>query len=290
MARRAPLVSVRFGDARRRVLLAVEMLAFLRARPTVRFAPTGPVLLLSPHLDDAVLNCWSVLTSGADLRVVNVFAGAPRPGFVSEWDRACGARESADQVRARIAEDSAVLGALGHRPTNLPFLDIQYGLRRLSMRALDRAVAEAVPRASLAYAPAALGEGHVDHHLVRSYARALARRGMPVRLYADVPYAVRSGWPAWVREARAAGTAEVGGSALRPVREVTGVEVVTLDPDAAAAKLRAMREYRSQFAALDEGGRLSDPATHRHEVFWSVGPVSERAQSADDRPISAQGR
>jgi LmbE family N-acetylglucosaminyl deacetylase len=290
MASRAPLVSARFDDARRRVLLAVEMLAFLRARPTMRFDATGPVLLLSPHLDDAVLNCWSVLTSRADLRVVNVFAGTPRPGFVSDWDRACGARESADQVRARLDEDSAVLGALGHRPANLPFLDIQYGLRRLSMRALDRAVAEAVPRASLAYAPAALGEGHIDHRVVRSYARMLARSGMPVRLYADVPYALRSGWPAWVRDAREAGTTDVAGDALRPVREVTGVEVVTLDPDAAAAKLRAMRAYRSQFAALDENGRLSDPGTHRHEVFWSLGPVSEPAQSAGDRPASAPGR
>jgi LmbE family N-acetylglucosaminyl deacetylase len=290
MVSRASERGPRLDPARRRALVALETLSFLRTRPALRFDRAGPVLLLSPHLDDAVLNCWSVLTSGAELRVVNVFAGVPRPGFVSDWDRACGARESADQVRARIAEDSAALGALGHRPANLSFPDIQYGLRRLSMRALDRAVAEVVPRASLAYAPAALGEGHLDHRLVRSYARALRRAGMPVRLYADVPYAVREGWPAWVREAQAAEAGNARRAALRPVREVTGVEVVTLDADAAAAKLRAMRAYRSQFSALDEDGRLSDPRTHRHEVFWSLGPVSERVQSAGDPPASAPGR
>jgi LmbE family N-acetylglucosaminyl deacetylase len=259
--------------ARRHALGALQAVAFGRTRATVGFDSGGPVLLLSPHLDDAVLNCCSVLTSDNDVCVVNVFAGIPRPGFVSEWDRACGARESADHVRGRIAEDEEVLATFGRRPINLPFLDIQYGLRRFSMKALDRAVAKAVPVASVAYAPAALGEGHIDHRLVRSYARALARAGVPVRLYADVPYAVRAGWPAWVREG---GTAEAAdGRKPQPFRKTAGVQVVTLDPQAAERKLRAMQAYASQFSALDEGGRLTDPATHRHEVFWSLATSAE---------------
>jgi LmbE family N-acetylglucosaminyl deacetylase len=138
------------------------------------------------------------------------------------------------------------------------------------MKALDRAVARSVPIASLAYAPAALGEGHVDHRLVRSYARALARVGVPVRLYADVPYAVQAGWPAWVREGRSAEGADQRNP--RPSRKTTG------DPVAAERKLRAMQAYRSQFSALDEDGRLTDPATHRHEVFWSLAADAEAAR------------
>jgi LmbE family N-acetylglucosaminyl deacetylase len=268
MGMRVPRFDDSLEAARRHAITALQTIAFGRTRPTVSFDSEGPVLLLSPHPDDAVLNCCSVLMSDADVRVVNVFTGIPPPGFVSDWDRVCGAQESAQHVRGRIAEDEAVLSGLGTRPVNLPFLDIQYGLRRLSMKTLDRAVAQSVPVASLAYAPAALGEGHVDHRLVRSYARALAGVGVPVRLYADVPYAVRTGWPAWVRE---------GGSAdgtvprkPRPFRKTAAVHVVTLDPEAAERKLRAMQAYTSQFAALDDEGRLTDPATHRHEVFWTL--------------------
>jgi LmbE family N-acetylglucosaminyl deacetylase len=253
------------------------MAAFGRVVPTVAFDEAGPALVLSPHLDDAVLSCWSVLASSDDVRVVNVFAGIPPSGFVSRWDAACGVLESADQIPARIAEDAEVLAELGCRPANLPFLEIQYGARRLSMQLLDRAIAAVVPRASVVYAPAALAEGHVDHRLVRSYARTLARAGLPVRLYGDLPYGIRTpygvvtGWPAWVRESPP-GYAEkdVEEGPLRGVGEVSAVHVVTLDAAAAARKLRAMRGYRSQIALLDRGGRLSDPATHGHEVFWSL--------------------
>jgi LmbE family N-acetylglucosaminyl deacetylase len=276
MGRYLPPLEGSLAAARGHALGALQAFTFGRTSPTVGFDSGGPVLLLSPHLDDAVLNCCSVLMSDEDVCVVNVFAGIPGAGFVSDWDRACGARESAEHVRRRIAEDKEVLAALGRRPVNLPFLDIQYGLRRLSMKALDRAVARCVPIASLAYAPAALGEGHVDHRLVRSYARALARAGVPVRLYADVPYAVRAGWPAWVREGRSAEGADQRNP--RPSRKTTGVHVVTLEPVAAARKLQAMQAYASQFSALDEDGRLTDPATHRHEVFWSLAAGAEAAR------------
>jgi hypothetical protein len=48
---------------------------------------------------------------------------------------------------------------------------------------------------------------------------------------------------------------------------------VRLDGKRAAAKLTAMRAYR-EFALLDRGpvGQLSNPAIHRYEVFWAVGP------------------
>jgi LmbE family N-acetylglucosaminyl deacetylase len=259
-------------QAKVNALFAGQRLAFGWTRPRVRFAEHAPVLLLSPHLDDAVLNCWTVLTSDGDLRIVNVFAGTPRPGFVSEWDARCGANSSAEHMRRRVAEDHEVLGRLGHRPANLPFLDIQYTPReasRVSMAAVDRAVAEIVPAVSLAYAPAALGEGHVDHRLVRSYARALAHAGVPVRLYADLPYAVRDGWPAWVREGRRREPHDP--SLPLALRDATGVEVIELDEATAQRKLAAMQAYASQFTELDEGGCISDPATLRHEVFWSIG-------------------
>ena len=229
--------------------------------------------MLSPHLDDAVLNCWSVLTSADDQRIVNVFAGVPRRGFVTAWDRACGAVESAAHVRARIAEDWDVLGSIGRRAAYLPFLDAQYRTSHPTVMAIDRAVAEVAPAASLVYAPAALGFAPVDHLLLRAYARALAHQGMPVLLYADLPYAVRAGrWPVWVRSGTEARDAEGAfwRPALRGVPEIVDVEVVTLPPEVASAKLAAMRAYGTQFSGLDHDGRLSDPRTHSHEVFWEL--------------------
>jgi LmbE family N-acetylglucosaminyl deacetylase len=262
-------------------------------RPNVRADPGAPALLLSPHLDDAVFDCWSVLTSGHKQRIVNVFAGVPSPGFVTAWDRACGAAESAAHVRARIAEDSEVLGRIGHRADYLSFVDAQYRAGHPSAMALDRAISDVAPAASLVYAPAALGFAPPDHLLLRTYARLLARQGMPVMLYADLPYAVRAGrWPAWVRGgARQARDPDDAfwRPALWAVPEIVDVEVVPLPRDIASAKLAAMRAYRTQFPGLDHDGRLSDPSTHRYEVFWKLrctaaGGLPGASASASVRP------
>ena len=51
--------------------------------------------------------------------------------------------------------------------------------------------------------------------------------------------------------------------------------VERLDAPAAAAKLEAMRCYRTQFASLSYGARglLSDPAIHGFEVRWELTPA-----------------
>jgi hypothetical protein len=165
-------------------------------------------------------------------------------------------------------EDREALALAARRPLNLPFLARSHrGWRpEPSLRALDGALAPG-PVAAV-YAPAALGSPHPDHALVRDYALALARHGIPVRLYADVPYSVVYGWPAWVT-----------GDAPDPRLDVdaywgngarAGAEVVRLSAPAAGAKLAAMRTYRSEFAVLDRGPvhQLSNPAVHGYEVFW----------------------
>lgn len=238
-------------------------------RSALRHDPDAPTLLLSPHADDAVLSCWSVLTSPGEVRVANVFAGVPPGGSVTYFERLAGAGDSASHMRRRLAEDREALGLAARRPVNLPFLARSHRRWRPepSLGALDRALA-ATGAVGSVYAPAALGLPHPDHTLVRAYALALATEGMPVRLYADVPYSVLYGWPAWVT-----------GEAHDPRLDVDafwgdagrhGAEVVRLDAAAAAAKLAAMRTYRSEFAVLDRGplGQLSNPAVHRFEVFW----------------------
>jgi LmbE family N-acetylglucosaminyl deacetylase len=251
--------------------------ADLRFASRLAFDPEAPVVLLSPHPDDAVFSCWSLVTDGAPVTVVNVFAGVPAPGRVTWWDRICGATDSAAQVRARLAEDLAVLEPLVGAPVNLPLLEEQYRDHgRIPLAAIDARLVEAVGSASAVYAPAALGAGHVDHRLARALARALVPHGMPVWLYADLPYAARYGWPHWVTnrppdphldvdrywEPTFAEVPELG--APRDAR------LVSLPADAAARKLDAMRAYATQFRGMDWGGLLSDPTIHGHELYWRL--------------------
>ena len=254
-------------------------------RPTkLRRDPGAPALLLSPHLDDAVFSCWSVLTGGDDVRVANVFAAAPPAGFVSPWDEWCGAPDSATLMRTRTDEDRAALARAGHVASYLPLLEEQYATRRSTLGEIDAAVVSVAPTASVVYAPAALGVPHPDHRLVREYAGVLAAGGLPVVLYADLPYAVRSGgWPAWVAE----------GAGARPrlhpfwapaLVAARGAEVkaVVLSDDAARAKIEAMRLYRTQFRFLDHKGELSDVRISGREVFWRLRPAGARGREQAD--------
>jgi hypothetical protein len=247
-------------------------------RTGLRHDPTGPALLLSPHLDDAVLDCWSVLTGAGEVRVVNVFAGVPAPGPRGHFERLAGARDSAAHVRRRIAEDTEALARAGRSPVNLGFHALAHrrGRPEPSFARLDAALGAHVASAACVYAPAALGESHPDHELTRCYALALARQLMPVRLYADLPYCAAYGWPWWVTgeepdphlDVDAYWSASTGGAWCSPA----AAEVIRLPAGEAAAKLAAMRVYRTEFSVLDRGPvrQLSNPAIHGFEVFWAA--------------------
>jgi LmbE family N-acetylglucosaminyl deacetylase len=259
----------------------------------------APELVLSPHLDDAVLDCWSVLAAPGELAVVNLFAGVPQAGQLPLWDAITGARDSAERVRARIAEDAAALACAGREPHNLEFLDAQYRKPpALRLGQLDTALVAKVPRASRIHTTAGIG-GHPDHLLARRYALALLRAGMPVALYADLPYCVYHGWPHWVdgREHDPHRDIEpfwgqflAGVPGLPPLRDA---HVLRLDDEAAHAKLSAMSTYATQFPALSFGGRdmLADPEIHRFEVRWELGPRHAPAGAHERaRPVAAARR
>lgn len=245
----------------------------------VRRSDSGPAVVLSPHLDDAVLSAWSVLRAPGPLLVVNVCTAIPPPLPVPRWDRLTGARDAAERMRERIEEDRRALALAGREPLNLDFLDCQYGGEAPSPDEVAAAVAAAVPEASALHAPAAIG-GHADHVSVRAAALELAAAsGVPLALYAEWPYAVRFGWPHWVTGQApdpqrlpevdwegALGSIPGGAESLRP-------EVVHLTEGEAEAKLGAMRTYATQFTAMDAGDvhRLASPALLPHELRWHAG-------------------
>lgn len=226
------------------------------------------VAVLSPHLDDAVLSAWSALRAPARARVVNVCSGVPEPGTTARWDRLTGATDSHARMHERIAEDRAALAIAGVESLSLGFLDAHYRGEPIDREELDDAIASAVEGAAELWAPAGIG-GHTDHVQVRDAALAL---GLPVRLYAELPYAVRFGWPSWV-------TGEPEGPYLAVDEDwrrwlPSGLElepaVHRLDEDEMALKLRAMRAYATQYPGLTRGSldHLAHPLVLGFEVSW----------------------
>jgi hypothetical protein len=247
-----------------------------------------PTVILSPHLDDAVLSCWHILTEPGEVIVINVFAGAPegldRPAW---WDRYTGAVDSGDRVRERIEEDREALALAGRSAVNLDFLDEQYREREQPLAPITAAIEPLLMPGAEIYAPAALAN-HTDHALVRDAALDLRRTGFAVSLYADLPHAALHGWPAWVKNEPSpvvkdlAGAfwdrALAGAAALKPT-------VHALDPETHARKVAAVHMYETQVRALEEfvGRSLKDPEVLGYEVDWATASPARETGRAGRR-------
>jgi hypothetical protein len=248
-----------------------------RFQPGVQFDAGEPELLLSPHWDDAALSCWSLLESDRALNVVNVFGGLPPALAPGPWEAVLGVNDAEQRARLRMSEDRRALAAAGRGVVNLPLLDAQYRRRTAaaaSIEMIDRALRAEVPGASRVYVPAAIGS-HVDHLLTRRYGRLLLRSGMPVTLFAELPYCALHGWPPWVDGQEPAAGRDVDAYWLSSLREVAelppleGAQVLRLEGPAAAAKREAVASYQ---ASLSFGMRalMADPAFHGFEVRWEL--------------------
>ena len=130
------------------------------------------IVILSPHLDDAVLSCWHVLTQPGEVEVVTVFAGVPR-GLTAPawWDQYTGAADSAARVRERIEEDRRALAVAGRAATNLGFLDEQYRNGAPDLAPLTEQIEPLLPAGARIY---------IGHRLVVGYPfRRPKMRGSP---------------------------------------------------------------------------------------------------------------
>ena len=128
----------------------------------------GRVVIVSPHLDDAVLSLggWIATASkqGAAVKVVTVMAGDPKKDLpASKWDLRCGFEGQIQATEARRKEDAAACGVVGAAHEWLPFMNGVYQLPET-----DDVWAALEPH--LAWADFALLPGcplrHPDHHMV----------------------------------------------------------------------------------------------------------------------------
>jgi LmbE family N-acetylglucosaminyl deacetylase len=264
---------------------------------------TRVIVVISTHLDDAVLSAWSTLAGArdesSDLQVVTVYAGVPRTGLLTSLDRAHGAEESAAWLHRRRSDDAKVLGSLGCHPVHLDLLEAQFpayevpALReeidrnpfRFLSTVMDSpaiatdpdeladVVLEQVPEGSVVYGPLGLG-GHPDHRDLGRAMTRLAPRLPNLRLYADSPYYI---WEALQRGHGRPGSADflawlqglspAVGSPARPWRP----HLVRLADSELTAKLEAVRGYATEFPFIeadmaDHGVDLDDL---RYETVWA---------------------
>ncbi len=237
------------------------------------------IVAISPHLDDAALSASASL-SGAAATVLTVFAGMPPPGFeVSLWDRLTGAASSAVRQAERLDEDAEVMRLLGTRGCYLEEREAQFRARGADPDTgrLAERIAGYLTSADEVWVPVAIGK-HRDHIIVRDAGLRAARLAghRAVVLYADFPYVISYGWPAWItgrpgdrylesepwlaHELAAAGLAT-------PVRTA---EVIRLSPDQRELKTKIIKAYRSQASALNlrQEDLAAQPSKLDYELFW----------------------
>ncbi len=226
---------------------------------TLDRTPGEPILVVSPHLDDAVFGCGELLAARPGSVVVTVFAGAP-PTYatVSEWDALAGFQPGDDVLAGRRAEDRAALGILGAHPVWLDFRDSQYRDSPTVPEiadALEREIAASGLRAVVI----PLGLFHSDHHLTCDAALAVLRRRPDLAWFAyeEAMYRKIEGSVAErIAALNAAGiVVEIAGEATGCGRE---------------AKARAIACYASQLRALDAPKKPGCADAFAGERYWSL--------------------
>jgi len=236
-------------------------------------APSYDAIYLSPHPDDGALSCGGQIfrrvARQERVLLVTVFAGDAPAEPLGECARKIlfhMGLPAGEAMALRRREDRQACRELGADFDHWPLPEcifrrspstgrVLYPSRRDIFREPaaedERILAElesrlrALPPAPSVFAPLAVG-GHVDHRLTRRAAERVLSTA--VGCYEDFPY---------VRRFRALGTALGGKAGWRP-------EVVALEPQDLAAKVRALAAYPSQLAGLFGGAERMARTVRRY--------------------------
>jgi LmbE family N-acetylglucosaminyl deacetylase len=228
----------------------------------VRDEELDTVVIVSPHLDDAVLGCGRFMAAHPGATVVTVYAGAPDPypDPMTHWDTLAGFTAGDDVLAARRAEDAAALARLDATPCWLDFVEHQY-LPRAAWVGPEVTV-EGIERALRALAPTAVflpfGLANPDHAATHDAGLAVrARFGEPSWFcYEDTGYKHIPGLLAWR-------ISQLFRARIWP----TPVAVRADDPE--DRKRSALDCYPSQLRALEADWQLA-PKLIAPEQIWRL--------------------
>lgn len=248
----------------------------------------GPIVVVSPHLDDAALSLGATIHKLArtqQVRILTVLANDPESTLPAQpWDKRCGFASAAAAARGRRTEDVAASKILGAQTQWLSFADSSHA-PTAEPDEIRRAIAEALCGAATVLAPG-YPLTHPDHAMVSALtAEACSAADSRLGLYVEQPYASRAllgvdrsddRLGGRIQEARrlirfaASGWRRKEGvypsvSPLLEGMEVGGWMHLTVDLAAWIAKHRAISAYRSQIR----------PSFHARVVLGEIGAGGE---------------
>lgn len=215
-------------------------------------------LIISPHCDDAVFACGSLLQTYPGSTVVTVCGAGPGPNEpLTEWDRSSGFHAGDDVMALRRQEDARALSLLGAYALWLPFYDSQY---RKPVSCSE--VAEALSLVIQTVAPQSLfvpwGLFHSDHRLI-SDACLMLRDHYPGCVWYFYEDALYRRIPGLLHER----LAHLRTRGIRARR-------VDLGPLSNKYKWSAVQCYASQLRALTTPGRPGYEDVFLLERYWVI--------------------
>jgi LmbE family N-acetylglucosaminyl deacetylase len=224
-------------------------------------------VVVSPHLDDAVLGCGRLLAAHPGSTVVTVFAGRPEryPEPMRQWDVQSGFESGDDVMAARRAEDTAALTVLGAQARHLDFVEYSYNAddRPIPPAEIAPALHDAIASLRPTVVVAPFGLANPDHDVTHDACMAVRAElvdDVAWWCYEDTGYKHIPGLLAW-----RVSSLFRGGSWPTPV-------CPPVAPDD-ARKQRALACYPSQLRALEEDWHLSAKlAAPAPEQYWRLAP------------------
>ena len=203
-------------------------------------------LLISPHLDDAVLSAGRFLAANPGSAVVTIFAGIPKDSkALFEYDKKMGFPTSQIAMRVRRSEDQEAIRSLSCIPIQLQYLEEQYRQSEPTYAVALKQLVDLATDYEIVLGP--LGIRHPDHVRARNIVNVLATYiNKPVYLWADLPYRVTDPGSAWERA-----------GSLQKVGLLVGSKEL---------KLKALQCYQSQWGRDD----LMEENVMVAEEFWRL--------------------
>jgi len=226
------------------------------------------VVIVSPHLDDAVLGCANFMAAHPGVVVVTVFAGNPArypTNPMRKWDVQSGFAPGDDVMEVRRHEDAAALDGLDASAVHLEFIEHTYnpGDRPVAPEVVVDALAPALAALDPTLVLAPFGLANPDHdvtHRACMLARERLDGDVSFWLYEDSGYKHIPGMLAW----------RVSTLFRRRLWPTPVCPVTTVSE---TRKQTAIACYPTQLRALEDdwaiGAKLAAPAP---EQFWRVAP------------------
>jgi LmbE family N-acetylglucosaminyl deacetylase len=223
------------------------------------------LLVISPHLDDAVLSCGSLLLAHPGATVATLFAASPETYTdpLNEHDTDCGFAPGEDTMAVRREEDARALAAVGATPRWLGWCQNSH-VERVDPIAVPVGAPDALVEAIADLRPtcvvAPLGLLHPDHqacHASALAARARVEDATPWLWYSDLPYA----FVPRVLAARFRALHKLGFTASPACPPVS---------HDFAAKWRVFAEYPTQLPVLEKLWRLRERLERAGEQYWTL--------------------